>query len=125
MCFFQGLIDHIPFCFPEWLRQKIETFILYVALCYYEISAGLVIVFSVYWGTLISIPAVVSALLMPIVGDIWEAIGQPVYVCVQRKAQGVRASVEFYVPRVFLWAMIWGCGRIIFGGICFTSLRSF
>jgi hypothetical protein len=114
MCFFQWLIDHIPLFFPEWLRQRIETFIIYVALCYYEIGAALVIVFGVYWGTLVSIPAVVSALLVPIAGDFWEAIGQSVYVRVERKAQRVRATVEFYVPRVFLWPMIWGCRWCLF-----------
>ncbi|KAL3492249.1 hypothetical protein BJX62DRAFT_236480 [Aspergillus germanicus] len=98
MCFFQWLIDHIPLCFPEWLRQKIETFILYVALCYYEIGAGLVIVFGVYWGTLISIPAVVSALLMPIVGDFWEAIGQPVY--------GVSVADDLGVQVVFVFVVV-------------------
>ncbi|KAL3450039.1 hypothetical protein BJX65DRAFT_305502 [Aspergillus insuetus] len=99
MCFFEWLIDHIPFCFPEWLRQQTETFILNVALHYYEIGAAFVIVFSVFWGTLISIPAVVSALLMPIVEDIWNAIGQPVYGVSVADDLGVQ--VGFFLVVVF------------------------
>ncbi|KAL2858996.1 hypothetical protein BJX68DRAFT_262513 [Aspergillus pseudodeflectus] len=106
MCW-EWLIDHIPFLLPEWVRPKIESFILNVALTYYEIGMSLVLLFAVYWGSLLSIPAVAGALLMPIVEDVWDTIGRPVYVRVERRWLRVRGVVELYVPRVFLLPVIW------------------